>query len=50
MQPRLTTQSSDARSCTMGKAIRLADLCMMGQVSSQSGWPGGVRFMKKNFP
>ena len=50
MQPRLTTQSSDARSWIIGKSITFPDLCSIAQVSSQSGCGSGARFMKKNLP
>ncbi|CAN5688013.1 hypothetical protein BH24GEM1_BH24GEM1_19280 [soil metagenome] len=50
MQPRFTTQSSDARSCTIGNAIRFDDLCMISQVSIHSGRGEGARFMKNHLP
>ena len=48
MQPRFTTQSSDATSCTIGKSITLPEPCSMAQVSIQAGRGEGARFMKKN--
>ena len=46
MQPRLTTQSSDARSWTIGKSITLPEAWPIEQVSIQSGRGVGARFMK----
>jgi hypothetical protein len=50
MQPRFTTQSSEARSCTMGKGMRFRERCMIEQVSIHPGRGDGARFMKKNLP
>ena len=50
MQPRLTTQSSEARSCTIGNAITLPESCSIAQVSSHSGRGDGVCFMKNHLP
>ena len=50
MQPRLTIQSSAARSSTIGNAIVFPEPCSIGHVVSHVGAPGGVRFMKKKSP
>jgi hypothetical protein len=50
MQPRFTTQSSEARSWTMGKSMTLADWCSIEHSSIQGGRGAGARFMKKNAP
>ncbi len=50
MHPRLTTQSSEARSWTIGKWITLPDECSTEQISIQSGRGDGACFMKKNLP
>ena len=50
MQPRLMTQSSDARSSITGKSMTLPESCGIRQVRIQSGRGEGARFMKKNSP
>ncbi len=50
MQPRFTTQSSEIRSCTIGKSITFPDACSIEQVAIHSGRGAGARFMKKNSP
>jgi hypothetical protein len=50
MQPRLTSQSSDARSCTIGKSITLPEPCVIAQVSIHAGRGDGARFMKNGSP
>ena len=49
MQPRFTTQRSERRSCTIGKAMTPV-VCRILHVFSQGGEGSGVRFMKKNCP
>jgi hypothetical protein len=50
MQPRFTTQSREATSCTIGKSISLPERWRMRQVSIHSGRGDGARFMKKKSP
>ncbi len=50
MQPRFTTQRSEARSWIMGKSITLPEACSIAQVAIQSGRGVGARFMKNDLP
>ena len=50
MQPRLTSQSSEATSWTIGKSITLPEACVIAQVSIHSGRGDGARFMKNGSP
>jgi hypothetical protein len=50
MQPRFTTQTSDARSWIIGKSMTPASPWSIVQVSIHAGRGVGARFMKKKSP
>jgi hypothetical protein len=50
MHPRLTSQSSVARSWTIGKSMTLPEAWVMEQVAIHAGRGVGARFMKNEAP